>query len=656
MQSHYFHKYALLLSAALLLSSCQMEPKKTLVAPSTAALAPTVQPQAAPAPKPAAQAVPVPVRQQQKPDQVDEVIAAVEREYQAGRVNFQANRLEAAKENFNQAFDMLMRSPVPIRRDERLEREFEKITEGIYQIELLAVKNGEGFAEQRAVEAPIDESNEVTFPVDAGVKAKAEQELKNTQSDLPLTLNDAVASYINYFSNSRSGRGFLEHGFVRAGKYREQILATLKAEGVPQDLIFLAQAESGFHPLALSRAGARGMWQFMAGRGLQYGLARNGWVDERQDPVKSTRAAARHLKDLYDQFGDWYLAMAAYNSGPGTVQRAVERTGYADYWELHRRGVLPGETRNYVPIILAITIISKNPTQYGLDRLRRENPVPSETVRLESPVDLRLAAECAETSVAMLQELNPALLRLTTPKEGVFELRVPVGKKETFEKAIALVPPQARLWWRYHRVEAGESLSSIAKKYRVTTAALVTANELEHEEVRSDQRLVVPLAPGREGEAPAYSKVATRYKVRKGDTVSSVASDFSVPADMVRRWNRLKGNVLTPGRLLLIYRPTAGAQAATRTAAKSKTDTATKTASGKAGTAAKGKETTPAKRGAATKAASKQPATHQVKRGESLASIAAHYKVSVAELRKQNPKAAANLKAGAVLTLPPKRQ
>ena len=160
------------------------------------------------------------------------------------------------------------------------------------------------------------------------------------------------------------------------------IVATLKEEGVPQDLIYLAQAESGFHPLAVSRVGARGIWQFMASRGRGYGLYHNMWVDDRQDPEKSTRAAARHLKDLYNQFGDWYLAMAAYNSGPGTVQAAVKRTGYADFWELYRRNVLPKETRNYVPIILAVTIMAKNPSQYGLDEVVMEKPADYDTTTI----------------------------------------------------------------------------------------------------------------------------------------------------------------------------------------------------------------------------------------------------------------------------------
>ena len=199
-------------------------------------------------------------------------------------------------------------------------------------------------------------------------------------------MTDEVAAYINYFSGR--GRGVLERGLVRSGRYQEMIQRTLKEEGVPQDLIYLAQAESGFHPLAVSRVGARGMWQFMASRGAGYGLERTKWTDDRQDPEKATRAAARHLKDLYNQFGDWYLAMAAYNSGPGAVQSAVKRTGYADFWELYRRNVLPKETRNYVPIILAVTIMAKDPSAIWADDLVPDKPLPYDAVKIDYPVDL----------------------------------------------------------------------------------------------------------------------------------------------------------------------------------------------------------------------------------------------------------------------------
>src|SRR5215469_4201323 len=252
-------------------------------------------------------------------------------------------------------------------------------------------------------------------------------------------INDYVAGYINYFSTH--GRGVFERALVRSGRYRDMIQRVFREEGVPQDLIYLAQAESGFHPLALSRARARGMWQFMSSRGVGYGLRRTWWVDDRQDPERSTHAAARHLKDLYNQFGDWYLAMAAYNSGPGTVQAAVKRTGYADFWELYRRDVLPKETKNYVPIILAMTIMSKNPSRYGLDSVVKEKPDDYDTVTITYPVDLRLVADCIGSSTSELQDLNPSLLRLSTPREGKFELHLPAGTKEQYETAIASVPP-----------------------------------------------------------------------------------------------------------------------------------------------------------------------------------------------------------------------
>ncbi len=256
----------------------------------------------------------------------------------------------------------------------------------------------------------------MTPAADAGVKAKAQAEIKHTRSDLPLMMTDQVAGYITYFSGR--GRGPFERAFARSGRYHDMIVTTLKEEGVPQDLIYLAQAESGFHPLAVSRAGARGIWQFMASRGRGYGLSHNQWVDDRQDPQKSTRAAAHHLKDLYNQFGDWYLAMAAYNSGPGTVQAAVKRTGYADFWELYNRNVLPKETKNYVPIILAVTIMAKNPSQYGLASVTMDRPAESDTITIDYPVDLRLVAECVNSTPDELQDLNPSLLRLTTPREG----------------------------------------------------------------------------------------------------------------------------------------------------------------------------------------------------------------------------------------------
>lgn len=611
---------------ALFLStlSCKTtEKKKPAVTPSIAAQAPTLAPPPPPPQKIQENTVP-------KPDPVEALISQAEREYQAGQANYAAGHLEAAKDNFDRAFDILLTGRVGVRSDDRLEQEFDKVVEGIHNLELQALKQGDGFTERSAEPAPIDEASEITFPVDPNIRAKAEAEIKQTASDLPLVMNDQVASFISYFSTT--GHSVLERALSRSGRYRDMISRILKEEGVPQDLIYLAEAESGFHPLALSRAGARGMWQFMAGRGSGYGLQRNWWVDERQDPEKSTRAAARHLKDLYNQFGDWYLAMAAYNSGPGTVQHAVERTGYADFWQLYNRGVLPKETKNYVPIILAVTIMAKNPAQYGLDQVVPEQPLATDKVTIDYPLDLRLAAECIDHSVATLQELNPSLLRMTTPKDRPFDLVLPAGTREKFLAAIETIPPGMRVWWRYHKVAPGETLIGIAKKYKTTAKAISEANNLDSDELRQDVKLIIPVTPGKRTEAdPAtYARRATRYKVRRGDTILSVADDFSVPAEKLRKWNGLKGNQLRAGRTLLIYRPVSAVSKTTERG----TQTTSKPFKNKRLTTTDGKVV-----------------HHTVKKGETLYSIANNYNTTVAALRRDNARLRSNLRPGDVLVI-----
>src|SRR6266852_7265632 len=516
--------------STLFLASCETKEAKKSAKPPVQALAPTQQQQQPTPAAPSTTPTPPSAEQAQsveKPDAAAQTIAEAEKSYESGQTNYKAGHLAAAKQDFNHAVDILMQGPVDIKSDARLQQEFDKITDEINKLEMVAFKAGDGFAEQQSEPAPIDEANTVTFAVDPNVKAKAEADLPNLQSDLPLMINDYVAGYINYFSTR--GRGTFEGALVRSGRYREMILRIFKEEGVPQDLIYLAQAESGFKPLALSRARARGMWQFMASRGVGYGLRRSWWIDDRQDPEKATRAAARHLKDLYNQFGDWYLAMAAYNSGPGNVQQAVQRTGFADFWELYRRNVLPKETKNYVPIILAMAIIAKNPKQYGLDDIQIDPPLAVDRVTIDYPVDLRLVAECVDIDVDTLQDLNPSLLRMTTPKEGTFELNLPAGAKQKYQEAIAAIPADKRVWWRYHKVAAGETLASVAKDYKTTPKAITEVNGLTAEEVAPDTKLIIPIAEGKHApgdvETLVFSRHATHYRVRRGDTVLSVADD-----------------------------------------------------------------------------------------------------------------------------------
>jgi membrane-bound lytic murein transglycosylase D len=565
-------------------------------------------------------------RPELKVDPVADLIAKVEKQYQAGQANYQAGHMEAAKQNFDTAFNLLVAGPIDLKSDERLEHEFEKLLDGVNGLELAALQEGDGFTEQKSEPAPIDEANDVTFPVDPNIKAKAAAEVKATHSDLPLVLNDTVAGYINYFSSR--GRSTLEGALARSGQYHDMISRVLKEEGVPQDLIYLAQAESGFRPLALSHAGARGMWQFMSSRAKGYGLQRTWWVDERQDPEKATRAAARHLRDLYNQFGDWYLAMAAYNSGPGTVQSAVKRTGYADFWELYRRNVLPKETRNYVPIILAVTIMAKNPEQYGLDHIDAAKPVAADVIKINYPVDLRLVAECVDASASDLQALNPSLLRLTTPKDREFELHLPAGTKQTYEEAIAAIPSEMRVWWRYHKVQEGDTLASIARNYRTTAKAIAEANDLGESGLEPDHKLIIPIAAGKHAlgeETAAYSRRPTRYKVRKGDTVTSVAENFGVPAQMVRRWNRLKGDSLRGRRVVYVHLPVSPGVRDQAVVAS-----------------AKAKKSTTAPHA--------QVVHHKVKQGETLYSIATSYNTTVTAIQRANGKLA-QLRPGMILLI-----
>jgi membrane-bound lytic murein transglycosylase D len=248
-------------------------------------------------------------------------------------------------------------------------------------------------------------------------------------------------------------------------------------------------------------------------------------------------------------FGDWYLAMAAYNCGPGNVQKAIERTGYADFWELYNRKVLPRETKNYVPIILALTLIAKDAPHYGI-QAEPEQPVPTDVVKPGRAIDLRLVAETIDVDVETLRALNPALLRLTTPDDVTFELHLPVGTAGRFSAEIADIPADKWVSWRRHRVASGETLAAIAKKYRVTPASIAEANTLERGvSLEVGEKLIIPAS---RPEAETKSRLV-RYRVRKGDTLAGVADQFSVTGEELRKWNRLKSARVSRGMVLRIY-------------------------------------------------------------------------------------------------------
>lgn len=503
------------------------------------------------------------------PGGMEYLMAQVKEKFASGEANYKEGHLEAARRDFDDAVDWMLESGYDPNSDPRLKELFQQVTDKVYTYELQAFRAGDGFSEAPAVPAAIDEVAEMTFPMDPKLKERAEDVAKNVSHDLPLTVNDVVASYLNFFQTPR-GRTIVETGLRRKGKYQEMIARVLKEEGVPQDLIYLAQAESAFQPLALSRAGARGIWQFVQWRGNEYGLKRSWWVDERMDPEKATRAAAQHLRDLYGLYGDWYLAIAAYNCGPGNVQKGIERTGYADFWELYKRNVLPQETKNYVPIILALTLIAKDAPHYGIS-VDPDVPVETDTVKPGRAIDLRLVAETIDADVATLRTLNPSLLRMATPDDADFVLHLPAGTAEKFSAEIADIPADKWVSWRRHRVESGETLTSIAKTYRVTPGAIAEANDLERgAALQPGEKLIIPATRPLEETKPKL----VRYRVRRGDTLGGIADQFSVTSEQLRKWNGLKSGKVSRGMVLRIY--TVGGAPETRTVSHSSKSTAKK--------------------------------------------------------------------------------
>jgi membrane-bound lytic murein transglycosylase D len=507
----------------------------------------------APALAPAAQTPPVPASTQpsltSEQQRVRVLIQQVDGAYARGEADYRKGLLVEAKQEFDRAVDLMLTSGIDIKSDAQLQEEFDRIVDGVSALEMEALKQGNGFVPKEEP-TPAEAAEDVTFVVDPKLVAKARADLATTNSDLPLVVNDYVATFINFFANTKKGHNTLLHSFERGGRYRAMIQRVMAEEGVPQDLIYLAVAESGFNPRALNRKShAGGMWQFMPHG--NYGLARNAYVDERFDPEKSTRAYARYMKFIYGQLGDWYLSMAAYDHGTGNIQREVQKTGYADFWELYRRHELPVETQNYVPEILAAIIIANHPTQYGFDDVTLDPPVLTDTVTINYPVDLRLVSDLVAAPVDELMALNPSLLRLVTPPEASFDLHLPAGMAAVFQQRIAAIPEAKRNAWRYHRVTPEDTLAAVAREYRVTVDDLAAANQLRStDSIAGVEALVVPVAP-----SAAPSASAQLYTVRKGETLVTISDRFGVSLDQLRRWNNISGIRVQPGRRLRVAAP-----------------------------------------------------------------------------------------------------
>ncbi|HAX43725.1 MAG TPA: transglycosylase SLT domain-containing protein [Bryobacteraceae bacterium] len=455
--------------------------------------------------------------------QAQRAVREADRHFQYGKFFIQEGKPEQARQEFDLAMESLMDLPADLPDRALIDRKSEELIRNIHRYDLESL--GAGIAPGEAVytQSPLEEILDLTFPVDPRLKGRTQAQVQAAQSQLPLVVNDAVLSYINYFTSTRGQRTLL-NGIKRAGRYREMISRIFAEEGVPQELIFLAQAESGFMPRAVSRKAATGMWQFVRRTGQDYGLNQSTLHDDRLDPEKATRAAARHLSDLYKLSGDWYLAMAAYNCGPYCVERAVQRTGYADFWELHRRNAIPRETRNYVPAILAMVIVSRNLEAYGLQSLPPEAPLDYDTIHVAADTNLGLIADAADVPLADIRELNPALIRTVAP--AGFDVRVPARQAREVLAAIEAVPEDKRAAWRLHRISSSDTLASIARQYSTAANSILAANQLDSSFFEAPEDGEVLLIPA---SAPKAAPAKRKAPVRR-TTARRTASKSAKPA------------------------------------------------------------------------------------------------------------------------------
>jgi len=544
---------------------------------------------------------------------LDEVIAGARQHYFLGERELNLGHLEKAKLEFDASLDVLMKYQSDHEPDSRIEAVVDELEEKVFQHEMAALKAGDGFTEHPVEPALIDELKNIdTFPApDQETKNDVEQELKSVGYDIPVEVNDSVLSFIRIFQNSR--RKEFAGGLVRSGMYLPLMRKIFREEGVPEDLVYTALIESSFKSNAYSRARAKGFWQFISGTAKRYDLKMDWWVDERSDFERATRAAALYLKDLYGMFGDWYLALAAYNAGENKIAYGLRASGAQNFWDLAKTRYIRQETKNYVPAILAGMIISKDPQKYGFDE-QPESPLQFEIVPINYTVDLRLVAECSGVSEEEIHQLNPELIRLTTPARGSYTLRLPKNTTTAYLDEIATIPEEKRITWRKHEVKPGETMTSIAALYRTSEHSIASANAFTvGNQLAAGRKLVIPIGRSNQVNMPrkTYADYGQQkyYTVRKGDTLFNIANRFGSTVEQIRAWNNLStGHVLHRGESLVVH-------------------------------------------GISPASVSAQKIIYQVKKGDTLYQIANNYNTNVENLVRWNKQAREGISPGDRLTI-----
>jgi peptidoglycan lytic transglycosylase D len=528
--------------------------------------------------------------------EIQRVIERSNSYFQSAEISFKDGNFDRARREYDRAVDTVLEAGIDVRSDARLQQHYQNLVERIFQRQMTLMagpsgpavsdvaQNGDnsqqsgaankaqdkpssdrGFGQQVFEPSPLDELTKLSLTDEETKGAtddQAQQAVAAAKLDFKFRPNALIQSFINYYLGR--GRETMEQGLRRSGRFLEMAQKIFKEEGVPQDVAWLGQVESAWSPVARSWAAAVGLWQFIPDTGSRYGLRQDYYVDERSSFEKATRASARYLKWLADRYdGNWELAMAAYNSGEGRIDSAIARSGYADFWEIYTRGLIPQETRNYVPNILAVILIAKNPEKYGFS-VKPEPSLKYDYVKVNNMLDLRLASDATDTPYEMLLALNPELKRAVTPPGVDHLLRVPPGKGRALQIALQRVPPEKRASWRMLTAQANDSFEAISRKTGVSAS---TIEQVNGGTIKPGQKVIIPLnsgvrnvvlanARGSAAIAPARpggSVKMVTYRVKRGETLGDVAGRYNISVRDIATLNRLSASAkLRAGQVIKV--------------------------------------------------------------------------------------------------------
>jgi len=523
--------------------------------------------------------------------EIERVIERSHGYFQSGELNFKEGNYEKARREYDHAVDVVLNSGIDVRTDTRLQQHYQNLIDLIFQRQVTLVtyvpgkgslnqltaqqvdSQGQnqrpdrgGFGQQIYTPSPLDDLAKLKLTdeeMKGATEANAQTTLASANLDFRIKkLHPLVEGYINYYRGR--GRETMEQGLRRSGRFMMMARKIFKEEGVPQDIAWLGQVESAWSPIARSWAAAVGLWQFIPDTGARYGLRQNQYLDERSSFEKATRASARYLKWLATRYdGNWELAMAAYNSGEGRVDSAIARSGYADFWEIYSRGLLPAETRNYVPNILATIVIAKNAERYGFN-VKPEPPLTYDYVKVNNMVDLRLVSDATDTPYDVIEALNPELKRGVTPPGVEHLLRVPSGKGRVLLSSLMRVPAEKRSSWRMVTAQADDTFETIGRRTGVSasTIAQVNGNSL-----RAGQKVIVPangsvrnaVLSSVKGSVTTAGRTVARgakfinYKVKARETLGDIAAKYNTSARNIASLNGLSSTAkLRAGQVIKV--------------------------------------------------------------------------------------------------------